>query len=807
MTDNPTPDDSGAGGHPGTPSPQPWDLAAQGAAAVGTDLRGALALFQEAIDLSAGAGPADPELRRLWAEVAIEVGLPDAQTRNVLDEVIAATAGDDDPTTLAFALGTLARLDHRAGDSHQAHAHLERSAALLEEAGHPESVVSTLTFRASVAMADGDRAAQTELLTQALATVEHHRDEAWADRWRRHLTATLHEQRAPWDELTVTPVPAARADAALARARRLSALGDVGGAQAAYRFGLKAMERDGASAGLRWRILLESGGFSRRMPMSSSGATTWGQPRCSRPWRWPERWAATTCVWTPPPTSSTWPLTCPASCAVGSTLRLRPPQPSLRHQDRPDTYAGLIRARVYGALSEGLTDEARTLVDELSELATSPNDRIWAAIYRAAVEAEADDLPAALSAMEDGRAALCTAVTDAGADGWSLWFDEAQTLSEGAANLAARLGDGESTRRWVDIGKAFASSANLADAVGALEGNDLGDRLAARLSSDRASLLTCTDLDHHLLVTVTRPDGGCDSRRIDTPVAVTSLIPQMAGSAAAIAARGRLIASLDGVGALIGTALAEALAHTSHLYVVADGPLWSLPWAAMPLDDGRVLGDAVSLSLIPSIGWLVAAPSGRSLATDSVLSVGAGDEDGFGPLARAASEIAALPWGRALLLTDEDAEPQAVLAALGDCDAAYIIAHGEVGDDADVLAAASIELADRARLDGRALADSPDRTAPIMVLNACYSGVMPRGRTDLPGGFWTGLLHGGTVSACITTAAVDPTPAHAMALDYLVRLRHRTTGPATALREAQQVLRNAGDPPESWACHTLVGVA
>ena len=807
MTDNPTPDDSGAGGHPGTPSPQPWDLAAQGAAAVGTDLRGALALFQEAIDLSAGAGPADPELRRLWAEVAIEVGLPDAQTRNVLDEVIAATAGDDDPPTLAFALGTLARLDHRAGDSHQAHAHLERSAALLEEAGHPESVVSTLTFRASVAMADGDRAAQTELLTQALATVEHHRDEAWADRWRRHLTATLHEQRAPWDELTVTPVPAARADAALARARRLSALGDVGGAQAAYRFGLKAMERDGASAGLRWRILLESGGFLSENADVIVGGHDLGATQMLEALAVARALgsndmcvdAATDLIDVAPHVSGE--LRSRIDAEVEATAA------ELRHQDRPDTYAGLIRARVYGALSEGLTDEARTLVDELSELATSPNDRIWAAIYRAAVEAEADDLPAALSAMEDGRAALCTAVTDAGADGWSLWFDEAQTLSEGAANLAARLGDGESTRRWVDIGKAFASSANLADAVGALEGNDLGDRLAARLSSDRASLLTCTDLDHHLLVTVTRPDGGCDSRRIDTPVAVTSLIPQMAGSAAAIAARGRLIASLDGVGALIGTALAEALAHTSHLYVVADGPLWSLPWAAMPLDDGRVLGDAVSLSLIPSIGWLVAAPSGRSLATDSVLSVGAGDEDGFGPLARAASEIAALPWGRALLLTDEDAEPQAVLAALGDCDAAYIIAHGEVGDDADVLAAASIELADRARLDGRALADSPDRTAPIMVLNACYSGVMPRGRTDLPGGFWTGLLHGGTVSACITTAAVDPTPAHAMALDYLVRLRHRTTGPATALREAQQVLRNAGDPPESWACHTLVGVA
>lgn len=806
MTDNPTPDDSGAGGHPGTPSPQPWDLAAQGAAAVGTDLRGALALFQEAIDLSAGAGPADPELRRLWAEVAIEVGLPDAQTRNVLDEVIAATAGDDDPTTLAFALGTLARLDHRAGDSHQAHAHLERSAALLEEAGHPESVVSTLTFRASVAMADGDRAAQTELLTQALATVEHHRDEAWADRWRRHLTATLHEQRPmgradrharPSGPRRRCPRPRPAVECSWRcgwgpsrlslRAESHGARRSLGRAALADPLGVRGFLSENADVIVGGHDL----GATQMLEALAVARALGSNDMCVD--------AATDLIDVAPHVSGE--LRSRIDAEVEATAA------ELRHQDRPDTYAGLIRARVYGALSEGLTDEARTLVDELSELATSPNDRIWAAIYRAAVEAEADDLPAALSAMEDGRAALCTAVTDAGADGWSLWFDEAQTLSEGAANLAARLGDGESTRRWVDIGKAFASSANLADAVGALEGNDLGDRLAARLSSDRASLLTCTDLDHHLLVTVTRPDGGCDSRRIDTPVAVTSLIPQMAGSAAAIAARGRLIASLDGVGALIGTALAEALAHTSHLYVVADGPLWSLPWAAMPLDDGRVLGDAVSLSLIPSIGWLVAAPSGRSLATDSVLSVGAGDEDGFGPLARAASEIAALPWGRALLLTDEDAEPQAVLAALGDCDAAYIIAHGEVGDDADVLAAASIELADRARLDGRALADSPDRTAPIMVLNACYSGVMPRGRTDLPGGFWTGLLHGGTVSACITTAAVDPTPAHAMALDYLVRLRHRTTGPATALREAQQVLRNAGDPPESWACHTLVGVA
>ena len=105
------------------------------------------------------------------------------------------------------------------------------------------------------------------------------------------------------------------------------------------------------------------------------------------------------------------------------------------------------------------------------------------------------------------------------------------------------------------------------------------------------------------------------------------------------------------------------------------------------------------------------------------------------------------------------------------------------------------------------LAASTGPSAPIMVLNACYSGVMPRGRTDLPGGFWTGLLHGGAVSACITTAAVDPTPAHAMAIDYLARLQDPTTGPGSALRSAQQALRQSGASPEDWACHTLVGVA
>ena len=114
----------------GTTDQNAWDVAAQASALAGTDLRGSLALFKRAVDLSAGSGAADLELQRLWAEVAIEVGIPDAQTRPVIDSVIAATA-DDDPGAMAFALGTLARLEHRSGRSHQAQTLMDRSAALL----------------------------------------------------------------------------------------------------------------------------------------------------------------------------------------------------------------------------------------------------------------------------------------------------------------------------------------------------------------------------------------------------------------------------------------------------------------------------------------------------------------------------------------------------------------------------------------------------------------------------------------------------------------------------------------------------
>lgn len=95
-------DFDGAGARSDASDQEAWDVAIEANELVGTDLPGALALFDRAIKLSARSGAADPGLQQLWAEVAIEVGVPDAQTRQVIDSVIATTP-DDDPGAMAYA--------------------------------------------------------------------------------------------------------------------------------------------------------------------------------------------------------------------------------------------------------------------------------------------------------------------------------------------------------------------------------------------------------------------------------------------------------------------------------------------------------------------------------------------------------------------------------------------------------------------------------------------------------------------------------------------------------------------------------
>ena len=359
-------DFDGAGARSDASDQEAWDVAIEANELVGTDLPGALALFDRAIKLSARSGAADPGLQQLWAEVAIEVGVPDAQTRQVIDSVIATTP-DDDPGAMAYALGTLARLEHRAHNSCQAQTLMTRAVALHATAGQLESMVSTLAFQASMAMTDGDRNTQVELLTRALATTDHHSDEPWADGWRQQLNATLHEQRTPWDELTAATAPTIRSDAALARARHLSSLGDVGGAQAAYRFALLAMERDGAVTASRWRVLLEVGRFlSENADVIEGGhelaaaemleALELARRSGSNDWQ----------------TDAAVDLAALAPSVAGA-LRGRidaEVEETTRHlsqQDRPDTHAALLGARILGLLTEGRADEARLLVVDLTD--------------------------------------------------------------------------------------------------------------------------------------------------------------------------------------------------------------------------------------------------------------------------------------------------------------------------------------------------------------------------------------------------------------------------------------------------------
>jgi tetratricopeptide (TPR) repeat protein len=89
--------------------------------------------------------------------------------------------------------------------------------------------------------------------------------------------------------------------------------------------------------------------------------------------------------------------------------------------------------------------------------------------------------------------------------------------------------------------------------------------------------------------------------------------------------------------ALLPTKLQVYLASRSgitplSLLVVPSGPLWALPWAALPLQDGRPLVAAASIVLTPSVGVHVALAARRPAeGSGALVCVGAHEDLDAGP--------------------------------------------------------------------------------------------------------------------------------------------------------------------------------
>ncbi len=267
---------------------------------------------------------------------------------------------------------------------------------------------------------------------------------------------------------------------------------------------------------------------------------------------------------------------------------------------------------------------------------------------------------------------------------------------------------------------------------------------------------------------------------------------------------------------LLPRALLGELLQSETLVIVPHGALHSLPWAALPLDGGRLLQHC-AIGVLPNLACVALLDT--PLRTDPAIALlGGPSYDPLGtlaPLPLAHEELLAaadLFPGRVVQRPriGADATQRAYRELLQDPAAAggilHLACHGDfvAGDPEN----SGLLLTD-GRLDA---ADIAHRRIPFdeVVLSACASGHRPTqvGDLVLAGDDIVGLP-GAFLEAGARSVLVSITPARDdAALALMTRYyEHRTLGraPLLALRDAQLAMLDAGAEPHLWAGFSVYG--
>ncbi|WP_328869216.1 CHAT domain-containing protein [Streptomyces sp. NBC_00287] len=262
---------------------------------------------------------------------------------------------------------------------------------------------------------------------------------------------------------------------------------------------------------------------------------------------------------------------------------------------------------------------------------------------------------------------------------------------------------------------------------------------------------------------------------------------------------------------------ADLLAERQLVAVSAHGPLSGVPFGALPLPSGTLLGESnavVSVPGVSSLRYLLAHPVTPPRAA---VAVGcAGREDDTGLFEEDDALLGEGPWRSVSRVAGLAATPAAVRTALGQADLAHVTCHGFTDTD-DPLEAALLFSDGRERpsrnwephnvpAHARYLLRVRDVTvadaAPQrLVLRACSAGW---GEADHPGADLTGLtwafLRSGSRSVIAPRWDVNQQSSRELLAAYYRRLG-RGEPAWRALWEAQREL--AGDPSRPWLGHVF----
>ncbi len=279
--------------------------------------------------------------------------------------------------------------------------------------------------------------------------------------------------------------------------------------------------------------------------------------------------------------------------------------------------------------------------------------------------------------------------------------------------------------------------------------------------------------------------------------------------------------------AVLSTALRGLPARIKRLVIVPQGPLYRVPFQALPLGAG-VLGDRAVVTIAPSVSLALAYAAAPRSVTARVLAMGAGDAEvsnlipqsleinversqrgnPLAPLQAAADEArAAAGWAPgSLALTGADASETALKRdARGSYTVLHAAAHALTSDQA--LGANYLILrpdsTDDGYVSGGELAELAAGRS-MVVLSGCRTTGDFGSRGDAVDGLVAPLLARGVRTVVASHWAVSDRWTRVLMERFYKNLAGGATT-ADAMNSAQMSLRREGVPARFWAAFSVIG--
>ncbi len=451
------------------------------------------------------------------------------------------------------------------------------------------------------------------------------------------------------------------------------------------------------------------------------------------------------------------------------------------------------------------------------------------------------------AALARGEAAAARALLEEG----FAWSERvrARAMTELLAAAPLRASAPEPLRRWQELRTRLSALEGL---LGSVTAPERRAALEARVAAARAALIPlerALSEDSAALARLLRPDaeplslaaaraalpdGGLllafdvHGRGLSTwalpregePTALRRPLPFLELPARCRELAERCAGGLDpgeagaALAALLLDPVSELLERASRLLLAPAGPLWRVPWAALPWR-GRPLVETHAISLVPSAGalrWLrpeAPVPLDRAVIVGDPARMAWSTPGGeppvpLSPLPGAAAEAAAVAgrFQAPRLLIGEEATLDAVLAALPGARVLHLATHGRHEPQAPLLSAltlASGDLLDVATLYGAQV------EAELVVLSACETGRL-RARGGEPHGLARGVLAAGGGRVVLSLWPVDDAATARLMDAFYAELDAGCPVPE-ALRRAQRATREAqaGGPRRDLILEPVAG--